>query len=74
MSRSLASPNLFEAVDAFVNFEVYPSVMREGTEVGFINKLLGDVADLDPDVFGLVQRCAQVEVGDVKASKLSIWL
>ena len=67
-------PSLFEAVDDFVYFEVHPSMMCEGIEVVFVHKLLGGVTDFDPDVFGLVQWCAQVEVGDVKAGKFSAWM
>ena len=69
-------PSFFEAVDAFVvYFEVHPSpVMCEGREVVFVHKLLGDVANFDPDIFGSVQWCAQVEVGDVKAGKFSAWM
>jgi hypothetical protein len=65
-------PGLFQAVNAFVNLEIYPSVVGEGVEVVFIEKLLRYVGNFEADVFGSVEGCTQVEVGDVKAGKSPI--
>ena len=64
---------MFEAVDAFVDFEVNPTMMCEGSKVVFVNKFLWDVAEFDPDVFGAVQWRAQVEIGNVEAGKFPVW-
>jgi hypothetical protein len=36
--------------------------------------LLRDIGEFDFDVFGPVQRCAKVEVGDVKGAELGTFV
>ena len=64
---------MFEAVDTFVDLKVDPSNVSKSGEVIFINKFLRDVGKFDSDIFWLVERCAKVEVFDVKAGKAGIW-
>ena len=58
-----------EAVDASADFEVDPVVVNVLHEVVFINEVLRDVGELDFDVFGTIQRGAEIEVGDVEGAE-----
>ncbi len=63
---------LFESINAFVNFRVYPSVVIVVREVVFGDEFLRDGVDLDTDVFGSVEQCAKIEVRDIIACKSCI--
>ena len=54
---------LFQSVDPFGDLEVYPIIERVLHEVVFVNKLLGDLGDVDADIFRAIKGSAQVEVG-----------
>jgi hypothetical protein len=64
---------LFETVDTFGDFEVYPAVVDVLHEVVFVDELLGYVFDADTRVFGAVQWCSQVIVGDVGTEEFGAW-
>ena len=59
---------LLEAVDAFVNFEVDPTIVCVFGEVVLVDEFLWDIGESDADVFRMVERRAEIEVGDVKAT------
>ena len=63
---------LREAVDAAVDFEVYPAIVDYGGKVVFGNELIGDVVNFDADIFVSVKWGAEVEVFDVKACKFCV--
>jgi len=64
---------LFEAIDTFGDFEVYPAFVDVLHEVVFVDELLGYVFDADTRIFGAVQWCSQVIVGDVGAEEFGAW-
>ena len=64
---------MFEAVDAFVDFEVDPPPVSKSGDVVFVYEFLRDVGKFDSDIFGSVQRRAEVEIFDVKAGKAGVW-
>jgi len=53
---------LFEAVDAFCDFEVHPPFMNVFCEVIFVDDLLWNDRELNADVFRMVKWTAEVEV------------
>jgi hypothetical protein len=61
---------LREAVDASANFKVDPVIVNVLHEVVFIYEVLRYVGELDFDVFGAVQRSAEIEVRDVEGAEL----
>ena len=46
-----------ETIYAVADFEIYPASVDIVVEVVLINELLGDVSELDFDVFGIVEWC-----------------
>ena len=54
---------LFQSKDPFGDLEVHPIVERILHEIVFVNKLLGDLEDVDVHVFREIKGSAQVEVG-----------
>jgi hypothetical protein len=58
-----------ESIDTFGDFEVDPAVVVILHEVVFVDELLGYVLDADTRVFGAVQWCSQIVVGDVGAEE-----
>ncbi len=63
---------LLQSINSIINFKVYPSVVFVVSEIVFIDEFLWDVRDFDAYVFWAVERCAEEEVGDVKACKSGI--
>ena len=64
---------MFEAIDTFGDFEVYPAVVDVLHKVVFVDELLRYVFDADTRVFGSVQRCSQVVVGDIGTEEFGAW-
>ena len=59
-----------ETIDAIADFEIYPALVDIVVEVVLLNELLGDVGDLDFDIFGIVEWCYEVVVADVVGDEL----
>ena len=55
--------SLFQSVDSFGDLKVHPIIEHELHEVIFIDELLGDLGDVDSDVFRAIKGSAQVKVG-----------
>ena len=53
--------------------EIDPAIPDEGKEIIFINKVLRDVQKLDADIFRVVERGLEIEVGDIKREKLGVF-
>ena len=64
---------MFEAIDTFGDFEVDPAVVDVLHKVVLVDELLGYVFDADTRVFGAVQWCSQVIVGDVGTEEFGAW-
>ena len=64
--------SLFQPIDTLVDLEVYPSIEGILGEVVFVNKLLGDLGDVDADIFRAIKGSAQVEVGEVIAGEMGL--
>ena len=58
---------LFQAIDAFGDFKIDPTIVCILGEVIFIDEFLGNVRQFYADVLWSVEWCSEVEVGDVKA-------
>ena len=58
-----------EAINATTNFEIGPSVPNFGGEVILVDEFIGDVGNLDANIFESIKRCAKIEVLDVKTGK-----
>ena len=54
---------LSQTIDPFGDLKVHPIIERILHEVVFINELLGDLGDVDSDIFRAIKGSAQVEVG-----------
>ena len=65
--------SLFESIDAFGDFEVYPPIIGKLSEIILINIFLRYNGELDSYIFWVVKWHAKVKVGDVKAGKAGIW-
>ena len=65
-------PGSFEAVDSFIDFEVHPSIAHVCSEIVLIDEFLRDNIEFDADVLRAIERCAKVEVGDVKCGEVGI--
>ena len=65
-------PCLFETIDTVVDFKVYPIVVFVFREIVFVDEFLWDVRQFNADVFWSIQRCAEIEVGDVETRKLCV--
>ena len=46
-----------ETIDALADFEIYPAFVEIVVEVVLVNEFLGDVRELDFDIFGIVEWC-----------------
>ena len=64
---------LFESVDSFVDFEIYPSSVCVMCEIVLVDEFLRDVTEFDPDIFSAVKWRAEVEVGDVITCKTCVF-
>jgi hypothetical protein len=65
---------LGEAVHAFSNFDIYPSLFVDQVpEVVFYNNLFGDDLESEAHVFQIGHRCVQVKVGQVNDEEHSAW-
>ena len=58
--------SLGEAVDAFPDIEVYPTVFGKLVEVLFGNELLWDTSKFDAEVFVLFEGSVEIKMFDVK--------
>ena len=59
--------SLGQAINTFVNFKVHPPVADEEGELVCVDKLLGDISQLDSHIFGAIKRSSKVKVADVEA-------
>ena len=48
------------------NFKVDPAIAHVFVKVVFVDELLRNVTDIDPEIFGAVQWILEVKVADVK--------
>ena len=63
---------LFQPIDSFGDLEVYPVIERKLSEVVLINEFLGNLGEVDVDIFGSIEGSAQVKVGEVVAGETGI--
>ncbi len=59
-------PGLLEAVDAFGDFEVHPTVVDVLFKVVLVNEFLWDLADTNADIFWAIEQRFEVEVGKIR--------
>ena len=64
---------MLEAVDAFCNFEVYPSIVDVGHKIIFFDEFLRNHVDLDADILRTVQRRVKIEVVDIRSEEFGLW-
>ena len=48
---------LRETIDSVADFEIHPAFVETVLEVVLVNELLGDVGELDFEMFGIVEWC-----------------
>jgi hypothetical protein len=60
---------LGQAVATLANFEVNPSVTVQTCQLVFVNKIVGDVGDVDANVLGCGHGSIKVEVLKVNGAK-----
>ncbi len=60
-------------VTSLANFKVDPAVLISAREVVFLQQFVGDVGDLDANIFRLEHRRVQVEVLEVNGAEPSIF-
>ena len=58
-----------ESIDATSDFKVDPTVVDADGKVVFFDEFVGDVGELDFDVFITFEWSLEVEVADVKGGK-----
>jgi hypothetical protein len=63
---------MFETVDPFSDLKVDPTVMSKLGQVVFVGEFSRNVRKFDAYVFQSIERCADVEVGDIKRGKVCI--
>ena len=63
---------MFEAIYAFLDLEVYPSVVGKGGEIIFVDEFLWYDGELYLYVFMSVQGSAEIEVGYIETGKLRV--
>jgi hypothetical protein len=64
---------LGQTVNAATNFEIDPTVVCEGEEIVFVDELVGNIGELDADVFRVVETSSEIEVFDIVANKFGTW-
>ena len=57
---------MWEAIYTMDNFKVDPAIAHVFVKVVFVDELLRNVTDIDPEIFGTVQWSLEVKVADVK--------
>ena len=57
------------SIHTFADAKVYPTIVCMGGEVVFGYELSGNVLEVNADILGAIEACAQVEVLYVKAHK-----
>ncbi len=60
---------MFEAIDAFGDFEVHIPVVRQVLEAILLDKVVRNIGEFDAGILRSVEWCAKVEVGDVERCK-----
>ena len=63
---------LFQPVDPFGDLEVYPVIEHKLSEVVLVNEFLGNLGEVDADIFRSIEGSAQVKVGEVVAGEMGI--
>ena len=60
---------LGQTINAATNFKVDPAVADALGEVIFCDEFFGNVGEADADVFGTIERSAEIEVTDVEGDE-----
>ena len=63
---------LFQPIDPFGDLEVYPVIECKLSEVVLVDEFLGNLGEVDADIFGSIKGSAQVKVGEVIAGETGI--
>ena len=63
---------LFQPIDPFGDLEVYPVIEHKLSEVVLVDEFLGNLGEVDADIFGSIKGIAQVKVGEVIAGEMGI--
>ena len=63
---------MIEAVDAFGDFEVHPTVVDVLFEGVLVNEFLVNSVNTNADIIWAIERRLEVEVGDICCEKLCI--